>query len=161
MTTLIGRNCFDYLRALDRLDVDRSTAVAELGLFGGAASALLAAFEVAAAATAATAAGFALASQSLDTAAKNVLFDLPPYSVLNLVESAEGAYYRAVPRPQIDSDLKLFAALEGYYQICSPVKIRGLVADALAKAKPVASAPGAAAPAAGAGGGFFVPIIGF
>ena len=129
------RQCEDYLHALFRLNRDRRTAVAQVGLFGAATAGLMAAAQTAAKTVAATAVVFGLTSASIDNLSSNLLFDLDPSSVRTLVNALHEKYRQALGRGYKDRPAAM-RAIRQYATICVPANIEAEVNLAVKKAQP-------------------------
>ena len=137
-TDYADRQCEEYLHALFRLDRDRRTSVAQVGLFGTATAGLMAAAQTAAKTVAATAVLFGLTSASIENLSSNLLFDLDPSSVRTLVNSLHEKYRQALGRGYKDRPAAM-RAIRQYATICVPANIEAEVNLAVQKAQPNAT----------------------
>ena len=130
--------CDEYIHALFRLNRDRKTSTAELGLLGTASAGLMAAVEASARNVAAVAIGVGLVSATVDNISSNVLFDLDPSSVRTLVRSLQSSYRNAVPTGYISQPAAL-SVIRGYAALCIPANIEAEVNVAVKSASPYSS----------------------
>lgn len=137
-TDYADRQCEEYLHALFRLDRDRRTSVAQVGLFGTAVAGLMAAAQTAGKTVAGTAVLFGLTSASIENLSSNLLFDLDPSSVRTLVNSLHEKYRQVLGRGYKDRPAAM-RAIRQYATICVPANIEAEVNLAVKKAQPNAT----------------------
>lgn len=131
--------CDEYIHALFRLNRDRKTSTAQLGLVGTASAGLMAAVEASARNVAAVAIAFGLASATVDNLSSNLLFELDPSSVRTLVRSLQASYRDARPTGYKSRPAAL-SVVRGYAALCIPANIEAEVNVAVKSATPFASA---------------------
>ena len=130
--------CDEYIHALFRLNRDRKTSTAQLGLLGAASAGLMAAAEASARNVAAVAIVFGLASATVDNLSSNLLFELDPSSVRTLVRSLQASYRDARPTGYKSRPAAL-SVIRGYAGLCVPANIEAEVNVAVKSATPFAS----------------------
>lgn len=130
--------CEAYLHALFRLDRDKKTVTAQLGLLGTATAGLMAAAESAARDVAAAAVLFGLTGSTVDNLASNLLYELDPSSVRTLVKSLQSGF-RASRQPGYDSRPAAMRVIRAYAMLCVPANIEAEVNLAVKQAQPLAS----------------------
>ncbi|WP_265211974.1 hypothetical protein [Herbaspirillum lusitanum] len=143
--TYSDSQCEKYLHALFRLNRNRRTSTAELGLLGGATAGIMAALHSAAREIAVTAIAFGLASSSIDTMSNNVLYDLDPSSVRTMVKSMQTRFRKdLVQNTSFRNRPAVFGVLQAYAVLCMPANIEAEVNLAIKNAQPTSSsvAPG-------------------
>ncbi|MDG3441373.1 hypothetical protein [Nitrospirillum amazonense] len=153
--SIIDTDCHNYFSALDRLSQDKATGVSETSLIGSTTTSLMGAFNASHVAIATVAALFGLTTQTIENAANNVLYDLPPYATYALVIKAKQTFITYLPIEKISGGPQLITALNSYYELCTPVKIRGFVTEA------VRSKSASVDKIDGQGLGFYIPIVNF
>ncbi|WP_422945905.1 hypothetical protein [Undibacterium sp. Ren11W] len=127
--------CKAYMDALFRLNRDKRTSVAQLGLIGTAAAGLMAAVESSAKSVSIVAILFGLASSTVDNLSSNLLYDLDPSSVQTLVNTLQSSY-----RDELKSGYKtrpaVINAIGAYARLCVPSNIEAEINLAVKKAQP-------------------------
>lgn len=129
------RQCEAYMHALFRLDRDRRTTVAQIGLLGTAAAGLMAAVDAAAKSVSGAAIAFGLAGSSVENLSSNLLYALEPSSVRSLVKGLQ-TNYRASRGTGWNSRVGAINAIRGYAVLCVPASIEAEVNLSVKKAKP-------------------------
>ena len=129
------QRCEEYLHALFRLNRDRKTATAQIGLLGTATAGVQAALDTAARQVALAALAFGLASSTVDNLSSNLLFELDPSSVRSLVKTQQAAY-RAEVGTGYRTRIGAVAAIRGYAVLCIPANIESEVNLAVKKTVP-------------------------
>lgn len=129
--------CEAYMHALFRLDRDRKTVNAQIGLLGTATAGLMAAAQSAAKEVAAVAVLFGLAGSTVENLASNLLYDLDPSSVRTLVKSLQSSY-RANRQPGYTTRAAAMRVIRGYAMLCVPANLEAEVNLAIKKSAPVA-----------------------
>lgn len=130
--------CEAYLHALFRLNRDRKTANAQIGLFGAATAGLMAAAESTAKEIAGVAVLLGLASATVDNLSSNLLYDLDPSSVRTLVKTLQSRY-RSNLQPGYDSRPAAVRVIRGYAMLCVPANIEAEVNLAVKGSTPFAN----------------------
>lgn len=130
--------CEAYLHALFRLDRDKKTVTAQLGLLGTATAGLMAAAESAARDVAAAAVVFGLSSSTVDNLASNLLYELDPSSVRTLVKSLQSSF-RANRQAGYDNRPAAMRVIRAYAMLCVPANIEAEVNLAVKQAQPLAN----------------------
>ncbi|MBB6254351.1 hypothetical protein [Nitrospirillum iridis] len=157
--SILDADCHSYFSGLDRLFQDKGTSTSEASLVGSTTTSLMGAFKASHVAIAAVAALFGLTTQTIDNLANNMLYDLPPYATYALVVKAKQAFIAYLPLDKISNGPQLITALNGYYELCTPIKIRGFVTEAVkSKNASVDVIPGSSL---GKDPGFYIPSINF
>lgn len=118
--------CEAYMHALFRLNRDRKTVNAQIGLLGAATAGLMAAAQSAAKEVAAVAVLFGLASSTVDNLSSNLLYDLDPSSVRTLVKSLQSRY-RSTLQTGYESRPAALRVIRGYAMLCVPANIEAEV----------------------------------
>lgn len=118
--------CEAYMHALFRLNRDKKTVNAQIGLLGTATAGLMAAAESAAKEVAAVAILFGLASATVDNLSSNLLYDLDPSSVRTLVKTLQSRY-RSNLQPGYGSRPAALRVIRGYAMLCVPANIEAEV----------------------------------
>jgi len=132
------QRCDEYIHALFRLNRDRKTSTAQLGLVGTASAGLMAAVEASARNVAMVAIAFGLASATVDNLSSNLLFDLDPSSVRTLVRSLQSSYRDARPLGYKSRPAAL-GVVRGYAALCIPANIEAEVNIAVKSSAPFVS----------------------
>ncbi|ROZ75346.1 hypothetical protein [Ramlibacter sp. WS9] len=135
--------CEAYMHALFRLNRDRKTTTAQIGLLGAATAGILAAVEAAAKDVAITAIAFGLASATVDNLSGSLLYNLDPSSVRSLVKGQQSKY-REVQEKGYSSRPAAMRVIRGYAALCLPANIEAEVNIAVKNVEPVGN-PGDAA----------------
>lgn len=130
--------CEAYMHALFRLNRDKKTVTAQIGLLGTATAGLMAAAESAAKEVAATAVLFGLASSTVDNLSSNLLYDLDPSSVRTLVKTLQSRY-RSGLQPGYDSRPAALRVVRAYAMLCVPANIEAEVNLAVKASTPFAN----------------------
>lgn len=130
--------CEAYMHALFRLNRDKKTVGAQIGLTGTAVAGLMAAAESAAKEVAAVGVLFGLANASVDNLSSNLLYDLDPSSVRTLVKALQ-AGFRDRLQPGYNSRPAALRVIRAYAMLCVPANIEAEVNLAVKRAQPNAS----------------------
>lgn len=130
--------CEAYTHALFRLNRDRKTANAQIGLLGAAAAGLMAAAESAAKEVAGVAVLLGLTSSTVDNLSSNLLYDLDPSSVRTLIKTLQSRY-RSNLQPGYDSRPAALRVIRGYAMLCVPANIEAEVNLAVKGSTPFAN----------------------
>jgi hypothetical protein len=128
--------CEAYMHALFRLNRDKKTVMAQVGLTGTAVAGLMAAAESAAKEVAAVAVLFGLASSSVDNLSSNLLYDLDPSSVRTLVKALQ-ATFRERLELGYSSRPAALRVIRGYAMLCVPANIEAEVNLAVKRSEPI------------------------
>lgn len=129
------QRCEAYMHALFRLNRDKSTAVSQVGLLGGATAGIQAATSALAKEVAITAVLFGLASSTIENYSSNLLYELEPSSVRSLVKGLQAAYKSNLPTTY-DTKPAAIAVIRGYAVLCVPANIEAEVNLAVKKSQP-------------------------
>jgi hypothetical protein len=129
--------CERYMHALFRLNRDKRTVGAQIGLLGTATAGLMAAADSAAKEVAAVAVLFGLATATVDNLASNLLYDLDPSSVRTLVKSLQSSY-RTNLQVGYTSRPAAIRVIRAYAMLCVPANIEAEVNLAVKRAQPLA-----------------------
>lgn len=129
--------CEAYMHALFRLNRDRRTTTAQIGLLGTATAGIMAAAESAAKDVAIVAIAFGLASSTVDNLSSNLLYELDPSSVRAMVQTMQAKYRKELgvgylTRPAAATAIRRYAVL------CLPASIESEVNLSVKKASPEA-----------------------
>ncbi len=127
--------CEAYMHALFRLNRDKKTVNAQIGLVGAATAGLMAAAKSAANEVAAVAVLFGLASSTVDNLSSNLLYDLDPSSVRTLVKTLQSRY-RSSLQTGYGSRPAALRVIRAYAMLCVPANIEAEVNLAVKGATP-------------------------
>ena len=127
--------CEAYMHALFRLNRDRRTTTAQIGLLGTAGAGIMAAAKSAAKEVAIVAIAFGLASSTVDNLSSNLLYELDPSSVRAMVQTLQIKYRKELgvgylSRPAAATAIRRYAVL------CLPASIESEVNLSVKKARP-------------------------
>ena len=131
---LADEQCETYMSALRRLDIARRRATRQTNLVGTATAAILGLTNTASAAIAITATAFGLAQASIDNYAGGLLYELPPGSVRQMIETTRGAYEASLTPANWTDRTTAFRTIRGYVALCLPTVIDSQVASAIERA---------------------------
>jgi len=129
--------CEAYMHALFRLNRDKKTVTAQIGLLGTATAGLMAAAESAAKEVAATAVLFGLAGATVDNLSSNLLYDLDPSSVRTLVKTLQSRY-RSNLAPGYNSRPAALRVIRAYAMLCVPASLEAEINLAVKGSTPFA-----------------------
>jgi hypothetical protein len=129
------QKCEAYMHALFRLNRDKNTAIAEIGLVGTAVAGVAAAVKAKAKEIAILAVAFGLASATVDNLSSNLLYELEPSSVRSLVKGLQEGYRTNLPSGY-DSKPAAVTAIRRYTELCLPANIEAEVNLAVKKSVP-------------------------
>jgi len=118
--------CEAYMHALFRLNRDKKTVNAQIGLVGTATAGLMAAAKSAANEVAAVAVLFGLAGSTVDNLSSNLLYDLDPSSVRTLVKTLQSRY-RSNLQTGYGSRPAALRVIRAYAMLCVPANIEAEV----------------------------------
>ena len=129
------QKCEAYMQALFRLNRNKNTAIAQIGLIGTATAGILAAVSATAKEIAVVAIAFGLTASTVDNLSSNVLYDLEPSTVRSLVKALQQGFRLGLPtgystRPAAATVIRRYAIL------CIPPNIEAEVNLAVKKAVP-------------------------
>ncbi len=127
--------CDAYMHALFRLNRDRRTSTAEIGLLGTATAGIMAAAKSAAKDVAIVAIAFGLASSTVDNLSSNLLYDLDPSSVRAMVQTMQTRYRSGLGKGY-SSRPAAVTAIRRYAVLCLPASIEAEVNLSVKKAEP-------------------------
>ncbi|SEB22649.1 hypothetical protein [Variovorax sp. YR216] len=130
--------CEAYMHALFRLNRDRRTTVAQIGLLGGATAGVMAAAQAAAKEVAIVAIAFGLASSTVDNLSSNLLYELDPSSVRTLVKTMQETYRQELGTGYTTRPAAL-TAIRRYATLCVPASIEAEVNLSVKRAQPGAT----------------------
>ncbi len=130
--------CEAYMHALFRLNRDKKTLNAQIGLVGTATAGLMAAAQSAAKEVAAVAVLFGLSASTVDNLASNLLYDLDPSSVRTLVKSLQSTY-RGNRQQGYDTRTAALRVIRAYATLCVPANIEAEVNLAVKRSSPSAN----------------------
>jgi hypothetical protein len=130
--------CEAYMHALFRLNRDKETVNAQIGLLGAATAGLMAAAQSAAKEVAATAVLFGLASSTVDNLSSNLLYDLDPSSVRTLVKTLQSRF-RSSLTTGYDTRPAALRVIRAYAMLCVPANIEAEVNLAVKGSTPFAN----------------------
>jgi hypothetical protein len=131
---LADQQCEDYMSALRRLDIARRRAMRQTNLVGTATAAILGLTNTASAAIAITATAFGFAEASIDNLAGGLLYELPPGSVRQMVETTRATYEAQLKPANWTDRATAFRTIRGYVELCLPSVIDSQVASAIERA---------------------------
>ena len=127
--------CERYMHALFRLNRDKKTVGAQIGLAGTAAAGILAATHAAAKAVEIVAISFGFAGATVDNLSSNLLYELDPSSVRTLVKTMQANYRQSVGTGYV-SRPGAVNAIRSYALLCVPASIEAEVNLSVKKAQP-------------------------
>jgi hypothetical protein len=130
------RKCEQYMDALFWLNRQKSATVSQISLTGAAAGGALAAVTAAADEIALITIAFGLAGSTVENLANNVLYELEPSGVRNLVEALQREYSTGLEGRTYDNRTNAFADIQGYVALCLPANIEAEVNNAVKQAEP-------------------------
>ena len=129
------QKCEAYMHELFRLNRDKNTAIAQLGLIGTATAGILAAVKATAKDIAVTAIAFGLASSTVDNLSSNLLYELEPSSVRSLVKALQQGFRLGLPTGY-DTRPAAVTVIRRYAVLCIPSNIEAEVNLAIKKSVP-------------------------
>lgn len=127
--------CQAYLNALARLEHQKKTSVAQIGLISTAAAGIMQAAKAAAKDIAMVAIALGLTSSTIENLGGNLLYDVETSSVHTIVESLQANYRDAIPRGYISRPAAV-SVIRGYAVLCTPVRIEAEINHAIKNAQP-------------------------
>lgn len=143
----IGRSdCSIYMAELFRLARERQRNNGLLLDLSGAATAIVTATAPQSRALSIIAPAFGLAGNINDKLLNTYLFSEAPGIVSRKIDDAQLKYQQIMSAQTIDTSAAAYDAIQGYYNLCLPQSIEGMLLDTIANSDVVADHPGGTKP---------------